>query len=128
MHIFQSTGNFCPICRLCYSDDDWECKMIGCSTCDSWTHSKCENLPGKFSIHTSRHMFQCNKILSDERAWCITRDRVGLCIQKWRKAEYILTYYVKIWIPEARVRLYLVSDWVRYCWQMTWYLLFWASS
>lgn len=44
-------GNFCPICRLCYSDDDWECKMIGCSMCDSWTHSKCENLPGKLFVH-----------------------------------------------------------------------------
>ena len=48
LHAFKLTGIFCPICRLCYSDDDWECKMIGCSTCDSWTHSKCENLPGKF--------------------------------------------------------------------------------
>ena len=82
LHAFKLTGNFCPICRLCYSDDDWECKMIGCSTCDSWTHSKCENLPGKFYTHTGRSISQCNKILSGECAWCITRDRVGLCVQK----------------------------------------------
>ncbi|KAL4228619.1 Histone-lysine N-methyltransferase [Mactra antiquata] len=37
-------GNFCPICHKCYSDDDWESKMIQCNKCDSWVHSKCEGL------------------------------------------------------------------------------------
>ncbi|XP_060599065.1 histone-lysine N-methyltransferase 2A-like, partial [Ruditapes philippinarum] len=37
-------GNFCPICRKCYSDDDWESKMIQCNMCESWVHSKCEGL------------------------------------------------------------------------------------
>ncbi|XP_025100366.1 uncharacterized protein LOC112567768 isoform X2 [Pomacea canaliculata] len=37
-------GNFCPICRKCYSDDDWESKMVQCSVCDSWVHAKCEGL------------------------------------------------------------------------------------
>lgn len=40
-------GNFCPICRKCYSDDDWESKMIQCNKCESWVHSKCEGLTGK---------------------------------------------------------------------------------
>ncbi|XP_052803783.1 uncharacterized protein LOC128233934 [Mya arenaria] len=37
-------GNFCPICKKCYSDDDWESKMIQCNMCESWVHSKCEGL------------------------------------------------------------------------------------
>ncbi|KAL3885750.1 hypothetical protein ACJMK2_025792 [Sinanodonta woodiana] len=37
-------GNFCPICHKCYSDDDWESKMIQCSSCDSWVHARCEGL------------------------------------------------------------------------------------
>ncbi|XP_064595526.1 LOW QUALITY PROTEIN: histone-lysine N-methyltransferase 2A-like [Liolophura sinensis] len=37
-------GNFCPVCHKCYSDDDWESKMIQCSACDSWVHAKCEGL------------------------------------------------------------------------------------
>ena len=49
-------GNFCPICGLCYSDDDWDCKMIGCSSCESWTHAKCENLPGMYLIVRTRYM------------------------------------------------------------------------
>ncbi|XP_052063462.1 uncharacterized protein LOC127703085 isoform X2 [Mytilus californianus] len=37
-------GNFCPICHKCYSDDDWDCKMVQCAKCDSWVHAKCEGL------------------------------------------------------------------------------------
>ncbi|KAK3581005.1 hypothetical protein CHS0354_013899 [Potamilus streckersoni] len=37
-------GNFCPVCHKCYSDDDWESKMIQCSSCDSWVHARCEGL------------------------------------------------------------------------------------
>ena len=43
-------GNFCPICRKCYSDDDWESKMIQCNMCESWVHSKCEGLTGNPSF------------------------------------------------------------------------------
>ena len=25
---------------------DWDCKMIQCSTCNSWVHAKCEGLTG----------------------------------------------------------------------------------
>ncbi|XP_046572748.1 LOW QUALITY PROTEIN: uncharacterized protein LOC124280812 [Haliotis rubra] len=37
-------GNFCPICHKCYSDDDWESKMIQCVKCESWVHARCEQL------------------------------------------------------------------------------------
>ncbi|XP_033758364.1 uncharacterized protein LOC117340710 [Pecten maximus] len=37
-------GNFCPMCHKCYSDDDWESKMVQCVTCESWVHAKCEGL------------------------------------------------------------------------------------
>ncbi|KAL5019594.1 hypothetical protein ScPMuIL_002486 [Solemya velum] len=37
-------GNFCPICHKCYSDDDWDSKMVQCASCESWVHAKCEGL------------------------------------------------------------------------------------
>ncbi len=37
-------GNYCPMCHKCYSDDDWDCKMVQCATCDAWVHAKCEGL------------------------------------------------------------------------------------
>ncbi|XP_078490098.1 histone-lysine N-methyltransferase 2A [Ciona intestinalis] len=37
-------GNFCPICQRCYSDEDYESRMIQCSGCKRWVHSKCESL------------------------------------------------------------------------------------
>ncbi|XP_041373736.1 uncharacterized protein LOC121386787 isoform X2 [Gigantopelta aegis] len=37
-------GNFCPVCHKCYSDDDWESKMVECAVCKSWVHAKCEEL------------------------------------------------------------------------------------
>ncbi|XP_070203310.1 platelet binding protein GspB-like [Littorina saxatilis] len=37
-------GNFCPLCRKCYADDDWESKMVQCSMCESWVHARCEGL------------------------------------------------------------------------------------
>ena len=43
------SGNYCPLCKKCYADDDWDCKMIQCSSCESWVHAKCEGLTGKSS-------------------------------------------------------------------------------
>ncbi|XP_077967604.1 histone-lysine N-methyltransferase 2A-like isoform X2 [Styela clava] len=37
-------GNFCPICRRCYRDEDYETRMIQCGTCKRWVHSRCESL------------------------------------------------------------------------------------
>ncbi|XP_078589839.1 histone-lysine N-methyltransferase 2A-like isoform X3 [Branchiostoma floridae x Branchiostoma japonicum] len=37
-------GNYCPICKKCYSDDDYESKMMQCGKCESWVHAKCEML------------------------------------------------------------------------------------
>ena len=44
------SGNFCPICHKCYSDDDWDCKMVQCAKCDSWVHAMCEGLSGMCHI------------------------------------------------------------------------------
>jgi hypothetical protein len=45
------SGNFCPVCHKCYSNDDWTTKMIQCSTCDSWVHAKCEGLTGSLLVY-----------------------------------------------------------------------------
>ncbi|XP_064207004.1 histone-lysine N-methyltransferase 2A-like isoform X3 [Anguilla rostrata] len=37
-------GNFCPLCKKCYDDDDYESKMMQCARCDRWVHAKCEQL------------------------------------------------------------------------------------
>ncbi|XP_061183956.1 histone-lysine N-methyltransferase 2A-like [Saccostrea echinata] len=37
-------GNYCPICHKCYTDDDWDSKMVQCVSCESWVHAKCEGL------------------------------------------------------------------------------------
>ena len=42
-----STGNYCPVCHQCYSDDDWDVKMIQCESCFSWVHAKCEQINGE---------------------------------------------------------------------------------
>ncbi|XP_030834287.1 uncharacterized protein LOC579728 [Strongylocentrotus purpuratus] len=37
-------GNYCPVCKKCYEDDDFESKMVQCADCNRWVHAKCENL------------------------------------------------------------------------------------
>ncbi|XP_041470400.1 uncharacterized protein LOC121419962 [Lytechinus variegatus] len=37
-------GNYCPVCKKCYEDDDFESKMMQCADCNRWVHAKCENL------------------------------------------------------------------------------------
>lgn len=44
-------GNFCPICHKCYSDDDWDCKMVQCARCESWVHASCEGLSGLYTTN-----------------------------------------------------------------------------
>lgn len=44
------TGNYCPVCKKCYEDDDFESKMVQCADCNRWVHAKCENLSGKPSL------------------------------------------------------------------------------
>jgi len=39
-------GNFCPVCRRCYVDDDWDSQMMQCYTCHHWVHATCEELTG----------------------------------------------------------------------------------
>ena len=43
-YFFIFAGNYCPVCHKCYTDDDWESKMIQCGQCDSWVHARCEEL------------------------------------------------------------------------------------
>ncbi|XP_006823602.1 uncharacterized protein LOC100377495 [Saccoglossus kowalevskii] len=37
-------GNYCPLCQQCYTDDDYDSKMMQCPCCESWVHAKCEGL------------------------------------------------------------------------------------
>ncbi|XP_076321290.1 histone lysine N-methyltransferase trithorax isoform X2 [Tachypleus tridentatus] len=37
-------GNFCPICKKCYEDDDFLLTMVQCSKCKNWVHAKCETI------------------------------------------------------------------------------------
>ena len=31
-------GNYCPLCEAVYEDEDYETKMINCTSCDHWVH------------------------------------------------------------------------------------------
>ncbi|XP_031566509.1 histone-lysine N-methyltransferase 2A-like [Actinia tenebrosa] len=37
-------GNYCPICEKCYSDNDFDSKMMQCATCDHWVHASCHDI------------------------------------------------------------------------------------
>lgn len=50
LEIIIVVGNYCPICHKCYSDDDWDSKMVQCASCESWVHAKCEELTGKSDV------------------------------------------------------------------------------
>nr|KAI8747326.1 histone-lysine N-methyltransferase 2A isoform X1 [Biomphalaria glabrata] len=67
-------GNFCPICHKCYSDDDWESKMVHCAICESWVHAKCEELTDDeyqlISLLPDEVQFTCRVCSSDKpRYW-----------------------------------------------------------
>ena len=40
----RQQGNFCPLCDKCYSDDDFESKMVHCVQCDHWVHAECQGI------------------------------------------------------------------------------------
>lgn len=37
-------GNYCPVCEKCYSDNDFDSKMIQCVQCDHWIHASCHDI------------------------------------------------------------------------------------
>ncbi|EDO30859.1 predicted protein, partial [Nematostella vectensis] len=37
-------GNYCPICEKCYSDNDFDSKMMHCNDCQHWVHASCQNI------------------------------------------------------------------------------------
>jgi len=41
-----AVGNFCPLCRRCYVNDEWDSQMMQCCTCHHWVHALCEELTG----------------------------------------------------------------------------------
>ncbi|XP_076438576.1 uncharacterized protein LOC143277582 [Babylonia areolata] len=63
-------GNFCPICRKCYTDDDWESKMVQCALCDSWVHARCEGLTDEmyqlFSFLPEDIQYRCRVCCPDD--------------------------------------------------------------
>ncbi|BET00611.1 RNA polymerase II [Nesidiocoris tenuis] len=40
----RKKGNFCPLCQVCYDDDDYDTKMMECAECKKWVHAKCERI------------------------------------------------------------------------------------
>ena len=40
----RQQNNFCPLCDKCYSDDDFESKMVHCVKCDHWVHAECQGI------------------------------------------------------------------------------------
>lgn len=36
--------NFCPLCDKCYSDEDFESKMVHCVDCGHWVHAECQGI------------------------------------------------------------------------------------
>ena len=55
------SGNFCPVCHKCYTDDDWDCKMVQCASCDAWVHDKCEEITGRYFVRLSQNKYQEDK-------------------------------------------------------------------
>lgn len=37
-------GNYCPVCDKCYSDCDFDSKMMQCARCDHWIHAQCQGI------------------------------------------------------------------------------------
>ena len=40
----REQNNFCPLCDKCYSDDDFDSKMVHCVKCDHWVHAECQGI------------------------------------------------------------------------------------
>ncbi|XP_076635366.1 histone lysine N-methyltransferase trithorax [Colletes latitarsis] len=40
----RQQGNYCPLCQRCYNENDFDTKMMECSECSYWVHSRCEGL------------------------------------------------------------------------------------
>ncbi|XP_053972462.1 histone-lysine N-methyltransferase trithorax-like isoform X1 [Hylaeus volcanicus] len=40
----RQQGNYCPLCQRCYNENDFDAKMMECSECSYWVHSRCEGL------------------------------------------------------------------------------------
>eukprot|EP00106_Octopus_bimaculoides_P022470 XP_014789912.1 PREDICTED: uncharacterized protein LOC106883428 isoform X2 [Octopus bimaculoides] len=96
-------GNYCPICRKCYTDDDWDSKMVQCSSCDSWVHSKCAGLTDElymmFSHLPEDVQYICSLCSEKSPAqWeCIIQEtmqhgfqRVMLALQHSKCAQHLL--------------------------------------
>ena len=40
----KKKGSFCPLCLGAYDDNDYETRMMECSSCGGWVHANCENV------------------------------------------------------------------------------------
>jgi len=43
----RAKGGYCPVCRGCYQEDDYDLAMMECSKCGGWIHAQCEGLDGE---------------------------------------------------------------------------------
>ncbi|XP_028401347.1 histone-lysine N-methyltransferase 2A-like [Dendronephthya gigantea] len=51
-------GNYCPLCEKCYSDEDFESKMMQCLKCEHWVHSACQKI--------TEDEYQCLAVMPDD--------------------------------------------------------------
>merc|ERR1719309_1173218 len=62
----RSQGSYCPVCRQCYEDEDYDLAMMECSKCAGWVHAKCEGMDGeKYQVlsllpDTVKYVCKCN--------------------------------------------------------------------
>ncbi|CAB4060364.1 Histone-lysine N-methyltransferase 2A [Lepeophtheirus salmonis] len=40
----RQKGSFCPICKDCYEEEDYNTRMMECNRCGAWVHASCENV------------------------------------------------------------------------------------
>lgn len=59
-------GNFCPLCKKCYSDEDFDSKMMQCIDCEHWVHATCQVFRLTLYIAVSLQ----GLYFADARIWC----------------------------------------------------------
>ncbi|XP_014668097.1 PREDICTED: histone-lysine N-methyltransferase 2A-like [Priapulus caudatus] len=72
-------SNYCPVCKQCYEDDDYDCEMVECSVCLRWLHATCEDMTSEM-YHCLSHLpedvlYNCNACtLQRPAAWQTALD------------------------------------------------------
>ena len=72
------SGNYCPLCNKCYSDDDFDSKMMQCVQCNHWIHASCQVLYFKavlfLCVLTKTMQWKTNSKKVKSKCFCIERS------------------------------------------------------